>query len=102
MKATLQIRNELVSVDLSQPLDISIPLQANAKNPLAWNLDKPKIEAVQDGDWVGSVEQGAAVNFNNIHFNPHAHGTHTECVGHITKEFYSVINAWNISFSELR
>ena len=90
MKATLQIRNELVSIDLSQPLDISIPLQANDKNPLAWYLDQPTIEAVREEDWIGSVEQGAAVNFNTINFNPHAHGTHTECVGHITKEFYSV------------
>ena len=23
-------------------------------------------------------------------FNPHAHGTHTECVGHITKEVHSI------------
>ena len=90
MKATLQIRNELVSVDLSKPLDISIPLQANGKNPLAWHLKSPVIEPVREDDWVGSVEDGAAVNFNNIHFNPHAHGTHTECVGHITKDFYSV------------
>ena len=41
------------------------------------------------GDWVASVQEGASVNFNNIAFNPHAHGTHTECVGHITKAFYS-------------
>ena len=36
------------------------------------------------------VSEGAVVNFNNIHFNPHAHITHTECVGHITDEVYSV------------
>ena len=42
------------------------------------------------GDFIGSVAKGASTNFNNIQFNPHAHGTHTECVGHITKEFYSI------------
>ena len=42
------------------------------------------------GDWVGEVAQGGSVNFKNISFNPHGHGTHTECVGHISKEFYSV------------
>ena len=34
--------------------------------------------------------EGAAVNFNSIQFNPHSHITHTECVGHITKEVHSV------------
>jgi arylformamidase len=36
------------------------------------------------------VSEGASTNFNNIQFNPHAHGTHTECVGHITREFHSI------------
>lgn len=90
LKATLHIRNQLVSVDFSKPLDISIPLQANSKNPLAWYLEKPVIEPVQEDDWIGRVDQGAAVNFNTIQFNPHAHGTHTECVGHITEKVHSV------------
>jgi len=53
-------------------------------------LEKPTIEPVKMDDWEGSVKKGASVNFNNISFNPHAHGTHTECVGHISKDFYSV------------
>ncbi|MCB0432957.1 MAG: cyclase family protein, partial [Mangrovimonas sp.] len=36
------------------------------------------------------VVEGSAVNFNSIWFNPHAHGTHTECVGHITEKVHSV------------
>ncbi len=43
--------------------------------------------------WVGKVSEGASVNFNDIYFNPHAHGTHTECVGHITEGFHSVNKA---------
>jgi kynurenine formamidase len=39
---------------------------------------------------VGRVSEGASVNFNTITFNPHAHGTHTECVGHISEKEYSV------------
>jgi kynurenine formamidase len=37
-----------------------------------------------------SVKKKDSTNFNSIFFNPHAHGTHTECVGHITKEFHSI------------
>ena len=42
------------------------------------------------GDWVGDVKQGGSVNFRNISFNPHGNGTHTECVGHISKEDFSI------------
>ncbi len=90
MKATFKIDDRLVTVDLSNPLDISITLEASKNNPLAWYLDIPKIEPVKTDNWIGKVSEGASVNFNNISFNPHAHGTHTECIGHITPEFHSV------------
>ncbi|MBJ6367742.1 cyclase family protein [Snuella sedimenti] len=90
MLATIQYRSKKLQVDLSKPIDISIPMQASKKNVNAWYLDPPKIEPVKDGDWIASVKEGASINFNNIHFNPHAHGTHTECVGHITETLYSV------------
>ena len=93
MKASLQIEQCSIVVNLSQPLDISIPLQASEENPLAWYQGAPTIEPVQMGDWTGKVSAGASVNFNNILFNPHAHGTHTECFGHISEDFHSVNEA---------
>jgi kynurenine formamidase len=86
MKAT--INN--FQIDLSKPIDISIPLSNTDKNPIAWYIEKPEIEPVKFGDWVGKVSEGSSTNFNNIFFNPHGHGTHTECLGHITREFYSI------------
>jgi kynurenine formamidase len=88
--ATIQYNSKKLQIDLSKPLDISIPMRASKTNVNAWYLEEPKIEPVKSGDWIGSVEKGADVNFNNIMFNPHAHGTHTECVGHITKEVHSI------------
>ena len=90
MKATIEHNGHTFQVDLSQPIDISIPLKNGANNPTAWNVPKVKMEPVVMGDWVGEVKQGGSVNFFNIVFNPHGHGTHTECVGHISKEKYSV------------
>lgn len=83
-----KIKNDFI--DLSRPLDISMPMRAAATNVNAWYVDHPKIEPHKEGDFVGKVSEGAVVNFNDIWFNPHAHGTHTECVGHITEEFHSV------------
>ena len=79
-----------IQIDLSKPIDISIPLSNTDKNPIAWYIEKPEFEPVVFGDWVGKVAEGSSTNFNNIFFNPHGHGTHTECLGHITKEFYSI------------
>lgn len=90
MKIKISHNNQTFSVDLSEPIDISIPLSDSENNPIAWYLDKPKIEPVRFDDWIGAVKNGSSTNFNNIEFNPHAHGTHTECLGHITKEFYSI------------
>lgn len=98
MKATFYIQNKTYTIDVSKPIDISLVLSATEKNPLAWYLDKPSISPVRLDNWVGSVEQGASVNFNNIQFNPHAHGTHTECVGHITKGFHSIHTALKTFF----
>ena len=91
VQTTIQHKNQPIKVDLSQPIDISIPLTNTDKNPIAWYLDKPVIEPVRFGDWIGKVSEGSSsTNFNNITFNPHGHGTHTECLGHITRDFYSV------------
>ena len=90
LKTTIQHNNQTFEIDLSKPLDISIPLTNNEQNPIAWYQSTPIIEPVKDGDWIGKVSEGkSSTNFNNIFFNPHAHGTHTECLGHITKDFYS-------------
>lgn len=90
MKATLEHSGKTFSVDLSKPLDISIPLRASEVNPVVWYQEEPEMKPVRIGDWIGKVSEGGSVNFINIFFNPHAHGTHTECLGHISNEFHSV------------
>lgn len=76
--------------DTRHPLDISIALSASDKNPRAWYVDPPRIEPVRTEHYTGSIKEGGTVNFRNIYFNPHGHGTHTECLGHITREVHSV------------
>ncbi|HTO37297.1 MAG TPA: cyclase family protein [Brumimicrobium sp.] len=77
-------------IDLSQGIDLSIPLSDDENNPRAWYVDAPRFEPVRSDKWIGAVKEGGAVNFRNIFFNPHGHGTHTECLGHITPEVYSI------------
>ncbi|WP_136480315.1 cyclase family protein [Cognatitamlana onchidii] len=90
MIAAIQYNSRKIQVDLSKPLDLSMPLRASSSNVNAWYVGAPRIEPEKDGDWVASVKNGACINFNNIYFNPHAHGTHTECVGHITEKVHAI------------
>lgn len=90
MIAEINLKEKSYKIDLSKPLDISIPLRSSNDNVTAWYVDPPEITPVKKGNWIGEVAQGGSVNFRNIFFNPHGHGTHTECVGHITKEFVSL------------
>lgn len=99
MKASITSNNQTFEVDFSKPIDISITLTNTDENPIAWYIEKPEIEPVRFGDWTGKVSEGSSsTNFNNIFFNPHGHGTHTECLGHITKEFYSINNTLKTFF----
>ncbi|MGB5508297.1 cyclase family protein [Robiginitalea sp.] len=77
--------------DLSRGVDISIPVRGGNRGVRCWGVDFPRIEPHSSGRFTGSVQAGAAVNFNDIAFNPHAHGTHTECLGHITRGAESVL-----------
>ncbi len=76
-------------VDLNKFHDISIPMGGES-GVQAWYLNAPEISPVRDGDFIGEVAQGSSVNFRNIFFNPHAHITHTESMGHIHETIFSV------------
>lgn len=90
MKATISYRNTQYKIDLAQPIDISMPLMGSPENVTAWYVKPPEFTPVLENGFVGDVNLGGAVNFRNIFFNPHGHGTHTECVGHISKEQYTI------------
>lgn len=90
MIATITHQDKNYKIDLSKSLDISLPLINSTKNVTAWYVKPPTFTPVMENGFVGDVNLGGAVNFRNIFFNPHGNGTHTECVGHISKENYTI------------
>ncbi len=90
MKATIEYNSRKIQIDVSQPIDISIAIDVTKQHINAWYVDDPKIFPEKVDEYEISVANGAVVNFNNIHFNPHSHITHTECAGHITEIVHSV------------
>lgn len=89
-------------INTKEPLDLSIALTDSDKNPRAWYVDPPRMVPVRTEHYIGSIKEGGSVNFRNIFFNPHGHGTHTECLGHITREVHSVNNVLTNFFFKAR
>jgi len=93
MQVHFTIKNTTYQADLSQAIDISIPLREGLDNPNCFYAPPVEISPVVSGDFIGSTQQGGLLNFMNVKFNPHGNGTHTECVGHIAKEIYTINNS---------
>lgn len=89
MIGKIEIENKTFEFDFSKAIDLSIPI-SDKGGASAWYVDPPKISPVKTEHFNGSVKDGGDVNFRNIFFNPHGNGTHTETVGHISEEIYSV------------
>ncbi len=76
-------------VNISSPYDISLPVKEEP-NVEAFGLRKAEFRPVQVGSFIGDTRKGGSVNCSYVDFCPHGHGTHTEAVGHVTKDRISV------------
>lgn len=90
MKITINFNNNPLTADLNQPIDISIPLKEGMETVNCFWATYMDVAPVRMGSFVGSTQEGGSVNFKTVKFTPHGNGTHTECVGHISKEIYTI------------
>ena len=90
IKAIVKHNGNTYEANLKNALDISIPLKEGMDNVNCFFAPPVHIAPVVFGDFVGSTDKGGLVNFKNVQLNPHGNGTHTECVGHISKETYNL------------
>jgi len=91
MKLTLEKDGRRYSFQTKKGMDLSISMNPNG--PRAWYVEPMRIEPVRTEQFLGSVAEGGAVNFRDVYFNPHGHGTHTENVGHIIDTDFPVVNS---------
>lgn len=91
MQLTISFNKKVYSVALASPLDISIPVRFDGGSRLrAFGAPSATAFPYKAGDFVGDVKAGGSCNCGVYSFSPHLHGTHTECVGHITGQNFSV------------
>jgi arylformamidase len=65
-------------------IDISIPLRFDGPQPNAFGAARATATPL------GDTRTGSGVNYAQYTLTPHCNGTHTECIGHITDERFSV------------
>ena len=75
---------------LTEPSDISLPLAFDAVQPKFFGAAAASAHAYTSGSFEGDVRLGASCNCSTYTLTPHCNGTHTECVGHITRERVSI------------
>jgi len=95
MKAYLEINGRNMEVDFSTGEDVSIPILFNGAQPNTYNVEKAISKPYSDGQFIGDTRLDGPCNFETYRITPHCNGTHTECVGHITKERVSILNSLN-------
>ncbi|MEK7257882.1 MAG: cyclase family protein, partial [Bacteroidota bacterium] len=88
--ASITHQGKFYQADLSHPLDISIPIAEGLNQVNCFYAPPVEFSPVVAGSFIGSTAQGGLVNFFNVKINPHGNGTHTECVGHIAKEKFTI------------
>ena len=93
MKAKVEIEGLKLEVDFSKGQDISIPLMFNGSQPNTYNVNKATSQAYTDGQFIGDTRKDGPCNFETYNLTPHCNGTHTECIGHITKERVDILSS---------
>lgn len=83
---TLNLAGVEVRADLDRGFDLAIPLRFAGAQPSAFGAPAASAAPLSVGDFVGDVAQGGSCNCAEVRFVPHCNGTHTECVGHVTRE----------------
>lgn len=71
---------------LDAAIDLAIPLRFDGGPQPRFFVDGPaRSEPLHVGGFTGSVALGASCNCSVQTLAPHCQGTHTECVGHVTR-----------------
>jgi kynurenine formamidase len=79
------------SASLEKGVSLALGFGPNAENPNAFYIPKALFEPIKVGDFVGAVKEGGSANCEMVTYCAHGNGTHTECVGHLSKERINVI-----------
>jgi arylformamidase len=94
VQARIALADREVTVDLSRPVDLALELDFAGPQPRHFGAPRASARAFEVPGFKGSVARGAGCNCELITLIPHCNGTHTEGVGHLTRERR---DAWRVA-----
>jgi len=80
---TLADKNYNVNTDFSHSLAIALDFHQSDNQPNHFGATPATAKPMQVSGFMGDTEQGGSCNVNELSFNPHCNGTHTETIRHI-------------------
>lgn len=86
MNARLTVGAADVAVDLGRAVSLAIELDFAGAQPRHFGAPPAQAHPYTVGAFSGAVVTGASCNCATLTITPHCNGTHTECVGHLTRE----------------
>ena len=86
MIATLVEGGQALRVDLARGHDLSLGPDRRGQGPRHFGAPPAGFAAWETRGFSGDVGTGASCNCSVLTLIPHCQGTHTECVGHLTRE----------------
>jgi hypothetical protein len=86
VNARIALGDREVGIDISRPVSLARPLDFGGPQPQHFGAPAASARPFEVGDFKGAVARGASCNCEVISLIPHCNGTHTECVGHLTRE----------------
>lgn len=86
MNALIALAEGEVRVDLARPVSLALSLDFDGPQPRHFGAPRATAHPFEAPGFSGTVASGASCNCEVITIIPHCQGTHTECVGHLTRE----------------
>ena len=84
--ARLRLGGRDCGVDFARPASLGLPLAFDGTGPTWFGAGAARSTPYALPGFSGRVADGASCNCSRLELTPHCHGTHTECVGHLTRE----------------
>ncbi len=102
VKARIDWHGETLAVDFSRGRSLAIELAPKGRHPSFFTDSPVKSEPLRLGGFIGDMASGGSCNAEVIEFSAHSHGTHTECIGHISPAHQAVTDTIDLAPTLLR
>ena len=86
MEARVALGEREARVAIDSPVSLALQLDFDGPQPRHFGAPRASAKAFEAEGFAGTVLRGASCNCEVISLVPHCNGTHTECVGHLTRE----------------